>query len=29
MASSLKAHRNKFLNKKTKVGEARINFIEE
>jgi len=29
MASSLKAHRNKFLNKKTKVREARINFIEE
>jgi hypothetical protein len=29
MSSSLKAHRNKFLNKKTKVREARINFIEE
>ena len=29
MASSLKAHRNKFLHKKTKLREARINFIEE
>jgi hypothetical protein len=29
MASSLRSHRNKFINKKTKVREARINFIEE
>jgi hypothetical protein len=29
MSSSLKAHRNKFLQKKTKVGEAVINFIED